>query len=396
MTRHPRLVLGVDAGGSKTAAWLATAELPTGSADALHHEVRRVGHEVRDALPAGRAAADPRPKNGPTDTASVAASSSHPIGSTEARRQATLAQPAWMPTEHGVLGRGQAGGANPREIGFEAAWLAVRRAIDLAFADAGMLPCTVSALCLGMAGAGRTEEQKTLTQLAQADAVAEQVRVIGDAEPLLPAAFPDAVGVALISGTGSLAWGRDATGGVQRSGGWGYLLGDEGSGYWLAMAALQAVAKAIDGRGPQTALIGAALQHFQVSQPPLLIGRIYDLAMTRGEIARFCPLVFQLMPIDPVARQVIERGADELAMMVASLARRLGLKSQRYQLALAGGVLRSQPRLQSAVLERLIDLNWQPADARIVEHPAWGAVQLARALAESRSVSADPATHGRS
>src|SRR5205823_15045021 len=128
-----------------------------------------------------------------------------------------------------VLGRGQAGSGNPRAAGFDAAQTNIASAIDAAFADAKLPLTTAAAACFGLAGAGREIEQQRIASWAEKHGIAQNVRVTGDAEPILAAASPENCGVALICGTGSLAWGRNRAGVIARAGGWGYLLGDEGS-----------------------------------------------------------------------------------------------------------------------------------------------------------------------
>src|SRR5438477_9802043 len=99
--------------------------------------------------------------------------------------------------------------------------------VEAAFSDA-KLPRTVAvAACFGLAGAGREIEQQRIVAWATEQKIARAIRVTGDAEPILAAASSDNSGVALICGTGSMAWGRNAAGKTARCGGWGYLIGDE-------------------------------------------------------------------------------------------------------------------------------------------------------------------------
>ena len=156
-----------------------------------------------------------------------------------------------------ILGRGIAGPGNPRAAGFDVAQANIDAAIDAAFAAADLPRTTVAAACFGLAGAGRPDEQQRIAAWARQQRIAERIRVCGDAEPILAAASPENSGIVLIAGTGSLAWGRNQAGETARCGGWGYLLGDEGSGYAIALAGLHAAMRAADGRGPQTDLLAA-------------------------------------------------------------------------------------------------------------------------------------------
>ena len=92
-----------------------------------------------------------------------------------------------------------------------------------------------------------------------------QVIVVNDALVALVAGAGDAEGVVVVAGTGSIAYGRDASGRAARAGGWGYLLGDEGGGFWIGRAALMAVVRQFDGRGPVTLLTPMILEHLELS-----------------------------------------------------------------------------------------------------------------------------------
>src|SRR5439155_21475116 len=197
---------------------------------------------------------------------------------------------AWLapmndPSNAVVLGRGQAGPGNPRAAGFEVALANIGAAIDAAFTDA-KLPRTVAvAACFGLAGAGREIEQQRIVALATEQKIARAIRVTGDAEPILAAASSDNSGVALICGTGSMAWGRNAAGKTARCGGWGFLIGDEGSAYWIARAGLTAAVRGADGRGEMTALLPRFQKELQAAAPQDLVDRVYSPQMTRERIA---------------------------------------------------------------------------------------------------------------
>src|SRR5947209_19543433 len=113
---------------------------------------------------------------------------------------------------------------------------------------------TVAAACLGLAGIDRQEGLDVIHGWAARTALGGSVSVANDAALLLAAGTPEGWGLAVVAGTGSIAWGRDRAGREDRAGGWGYLLGDEGSGYAVAVAALRAVALAAGRTGPPTEL----------------------------------------------------------------------------------------------------------------------------------------------
>lgn len=275
------------------------------------------------------------------------------------------------------LGKGSAGPGNPRAVGFESACEQIEKAITAAFADAQFTSGKVAAICLGVAGAGRSSEQKQLQDWAEQKSLAEKIIVTHDAEPILAAATPDCVGIALISGTGSFAWGRNADGETARVGGWGHLFGDEGSGYAIALAGLRAAAKSVDGRGQQTRLLDAFLDQLQASDPSQLIGKVYGGPLSRDEIARMAEVVFTVaVEGDAVANCLLDEAVQDLKTTVSALAEKLNLTPVEWTLALTGGVLVRQPEFRQKLTE---SLSISENQVSLVKEPVAGAVALARA-----------------
>jgi len=154
-----------------------------------------------------------------------------------------------------MVGRGLAGPSNYHGIGTAAASTALRAALSAALAQAEVELASVRALCLGLAGVARPADKVWLEAWLAERAPGIPAMIVNDTDLMLAGGTPDEWGVALICGTGSNVYGRDRQGRVARAGGWGYLLGDEGSGYAIGLAALQAILRAADGRAPQTQLV---------------------------------------------------------------------------------------------------------------------------------------------
>ena len=293
----------------------------------------------------------------------------------------TAAWLAPLDAEGEVLGRGQAGPGNPRAAGFDAALANIDAAIAAAFADAGVPRAAVQSACFGLAGAGRASEQQQITAWLLDRGIARQVQVTGDAEPILAAASPHNIGVALICGTGSLAIGRNAAGEAVRCGGWGYVLGDEGSAYWIARSGLQAAVRAADGRGPATALLDRFQQALHASESLQLVERVYAAEMSRERLADLAKVVFETADEDDVARSIVSTAAHELALLIATAVQRLAFGGGDYPLALAGGVILNQPRLREELLNQLQQQASAPQSVVLVHEPVRGALALARRLA---------------
>lgn len=287
---------------------------------------------------------------------------------------------AWLATVHSdqLAGRGEAGPGNPRAAGMSAATAEIAAAISRAFADASLPSTSLAGLCLGVAGAGRKEEQEELAAWAATHRTADKIVVTHDAEPILAAASPNSVGIALISGTGSLAWGRSAAGNEDRAGGWGYLFGDEGSGYSIALAGLRAAARGADGRGETTQLLDDFLRRFDISEASSLIESVYGAALSRRQIASLADIVFTAAPGDRVAAQIVEEAGEQLAVMVTTLADRLQLSAGETTLGLAGGVLTNQPDFRADVISKT---QISPERVVTVSHPAAGALLIAQRAA---------------
>src|SRR5262245_40133550 len=120
----------------------------------------------------------------------------------------------------------------------------------------------IAAICVGMAGVDRPTEANSVRLIVERLSPGAAVLIVNDALIALEAGVNSAAGIVVVAGTGSIAYGRDARGRAARAGGWGYVLGDEGSGYWIGRQALQAVVRSADGRGPATSLTPLVLEHF--------------------------------------------------------------------------------------------------------------------------------------
>ncbi len=279
-----------------------------------------------------------------------------------------------------VLGRGIAGASNYQNIGEIAAWAALDAAIAAAFADAALAPSAVAAVGLGLAGVDRPEDRALFEGWAAGRFGGAPVVIANDAELVLAAGTPDGWGIALISGTGSIVFGRSPQGEMARAGGWGHILGDEGSGYAIGVEALRAVMRAFDGRGPATALTDAVLAHWSLKTPPDLVGRVYRESGGTAEIATLAALVDGAAGDgDAVAVDILRAAGRELAITVQAVARRLALPMPA-PCALAGGVIVRGQVVRTAFLAAAEALGLRLDPITPVTEPAQGAIRLAANL----------------
>ena len=212
----------------------------------------------------------------------------------------------------------------------------------------------VVALWAGMAGAGREAVRAELEGALARAGVAERVRVGTDAEAAFQDAFGDGPGVLLLAGTGSIACGCAQDGRQSRVGGWGFLLGDEGSGCAIGLEAMKWVARSDDGRAPATQLRERLLAHLGLGAADELIP--WASAATRAAIAGLVPLVAATAEAgDGAAREILASAVTELEAHVLTLLERLGPWGSPPTVALGGGLLRQGGPLREAmarVLER--------------------------------------------
>jgi N-acetylglucosamine kinase-like BadF-type ATPase len=205
-------------------------------------------------------------------------------------------------------------------------------------------------LCCGLAGAGRVAERDAVRAQLEAAGVAAHVLVVGDAEAAMADAFDGSPGVLLIAGTGSIAWATTPEGDAVRVGGWGQLLGDEGSGFAIGLAGLRAVVRAADGRDPPTLLQGELLSAAEIPDMEDLV-RFTERA-AKSAIGALAPAVIRCAAVgDPVAAAIRDSAVRELALLGATAARRAGLAEPR--IALAGGLIAPGGVLRDALAAEL-------------------------------------------
>jgi len=276
-----------------------------------------------------------------------------------------------------LLGAGTAGSSNYQAVGFAAAVAALQEAIAAAFHDAGRMGQAAVA-CVGLAGAGRPDDRAHFEKWAAQQGFARRWAIVGDAELVLAAGTPAGWGVALICGTGSIGYARTPDGRSARAGGWGYLLGDEGSGYDVALRALRLATQTADGRADAPAILQAALDHWGLSEPQQLVQQVYRTGMMPAEVATLAQRIAALAEAgDPNAEAIVDAAAHELARLGVAAARQLGMHAP--PLALAGGLFSASPRLRASIATHA---GAALGPLMYVAEPARGAIKIARRLIE--------------
>ena len=284
-----------------------------------------------------------------------------------------------------VLGSGLGGPSNIDDVGLEAATDNIAQAVRVARAVAGLEPQPFAGAFLGLAGVVAERDRALVHGIARRLELSEQIGVDHDCRIALAGGLSGRSGAVLIVGTGSSCYGVNDSGESWRSGGWGSLISDEGSGYFLGREGLIAAVRSLDGRGPASSLAAAMLRSLGVTQPDDLLHRLYVTGLTRTEIAALAPIILECAADgDEAALEIVERGSNLLTECVAAVAKHLRL--ERFELVVVGGLYREsllvQNRLQGTLLERV-------PQCRIVSPelpPVLGACLLALGGAASSAV----------
>jgi N-acetylglucosamine kinase len=271
-----------------------------------------------------------------------------------------------------VRAEARAGGANLQvqgELGVEKVLYEILERLEP--------PGPIAAVCLGMAGVDRPGERDVIHGVLRRLGLhwTSRTRIENDAFIALVAGAAERVGIVVVAGTGSVAYGVDAAGRTARSGGWGYLLGDEGSAYWLGHAALRRAIRAADGRDEETSLVDRLARRLDLEVPAGLVSWFYDQEHFRFRVAELAPLVEEAAAAgDRAAVELIDHGAEHLARAARAVARQLAFPGD-FPLVLSGGAFRACPSLGER-LRASLELP-RARVTRLVTEPARGAVTLA-------------------
>ncbi len=231
------------------------------------------------------------------------------------------------------------------------------------------LPANPAACCAGSAGAEVPSGRAMLARVLGSALPESRISVVHDSRLVLAAAGFD-TGLALIAGTGSVAYGRDGEGREARAGGWGWLLGDEGSGTWIVREAARELMRRRDAAEPAGAMGEALMEASGTRSLDAFQGALYRKSEP-GQWAALAGAVFESAEADKAAAKIVERAGMELGDLVDQVRKATGIDGP---LVLAGGLILNQPRLEAAVRGRF------PDAIRLEAEPVEGALRLAAAL----------------
>ena len=284
-----------------------------------------------------------------------------------------------------VLGIGIGGTSNYDDVGKEVAQTTIEMAVQEALSLASIERSHSAAVFLGMAGVTSATDKQHIRDIAVALqlAPADHIGVNHDCSSALAGGLEGRPGIVQILGTGSSCYGRNAAGANWMAGGRGQLISDEASGNWLGIQAMRMAVRAYDGRTPATSLLPAVLAALEIDSIEEILHRQFVVGLTRAEIATLAPLVLAAADDgDAVAAEILERGAQEVAEMVAAVAHKLGLdRAPVCEVCLVGGVVEGSASYRQRITAAIKRLTPTAAVKLPTLPPVLGAAILALELA---------------
>jgi glucosamine kinase len=294
--------------------------------------------------------------------------------------------------ESSLLATATAGASNITRVGEAGAREALREAMLGACRSAKINPQQVQRACVGAAGAGRKEIAGAVGKIV-AEIIPGEIKVVGDMEIALAAAFGEGPGVIVIAGTGSIAYGRDAKGQTARAGGWGFAISDEGSAHWIGRAAISAVLREADLVGDDKAeqdRAWPAERLFRELKTAWRVGSLPQLARIANANPDFADLFPAVLAAaesgDAAARQVIAQASGELVRLADIVSQRLSSGQHSSVLssvpmAMAGGVFRHAAMIREIFYNGVRAANPDVVLNPEVVDPVLGALRMARRTA---------------
>lgn len=223
------------------------------------------------------------------------------------------------------------------------------RLLDDAICGRRITDC--QAICIGSAGVGNPDAVSFIKEAVKSKGFKCPVHITADSVTAHAGALNAREGVVLIAGTGTICFGRKNTGEAMRTGGYGHLIDDEGSGYDIARRMLRAVVRAADGRGPETILRELVFRQLQISELGEMIGWLYQKDRTKKEIAYLAVLLGEALEAeDAVAREIVEEVAEALVEISSPV---VDFFDKRTVVALSGSVLKFNKKIQETYILKM-------------------------------------------
>lgn len=285
-----------------------------------------------------------------------------------------------------IRGEGRSDAANLLRVGLDNAVNHIRQAVTDACREAAITVEQISAACIGLAGVSQPDYHRQMLDALKAALPIPAIQLETDARVALAGATGNQPGVVIIAGTGSIACGINSRGRFARAGGWGPIMGDEGSGSYIGRRALESVMMSYDFRGEATSMTAPVLRHFGVSSPPELTTVIYDSSSKeKGEVqAKIAQLsrvaVEAAEQGDEVATGILRDAASELAKTALAVIDQLRMERDTFRVAYVGGVFEAGELILKPLREEIQKVAPNADVAPPIDAPVIGAAKMAQAI----------------
>lgn len=251
-----------------------------------------------------------------------------------------------------IVSEGISGPSNPLRVGVENAVSNISKAVITACDKASATQSDIVSATLGLAGVRRTDIRERVRQRIIEILQIPKVEIVIDAEIALYGTTLGKAGLVIISGTGSICYGKDEKGNAARAGGWGPIAGDEGGGIKIATQGLQAIAKALDGRGKTTKLSIVGEEYFRASTPEDLLVAIYSPQMDNRRLAGFAKYVVETaMKGDEIAIEILSIAGFELGLAAYAVIKKLNMRDKKVPIGTVGSIFKAGELLTKPLLE---------------------------------------------
>lgn len=247
------------------------------------------------------------------------------------------------------LSHALSGPANLSSCGIGSFRVALEKALREALCPLASMKPRIRAVGLGVAGLEGFQDKRLVEKVVNTVLKSRSAKIVlkSDVSMALFGALEKKPGILVLAGTGSIAIGRNEAGEMMRTGGLGYLLGDEGSGFELGQRGIRAALRSADGTGPETGLLLALKTCYGLESPMDLLPLIYKSPSRVEMIARFAPQVIDLgSKGDSLAEGIFQDAVTSLLNLTLALARKLNL-TKPFPLVPSGGLFQNQTFLEA-------------------------------------------------
>lgn len=253
-----------------------------------------------------------------------------------------------------ILFGARSGPSNYHSIGVENAKSNLKILINQICNRAGIEINDISFVSAGLAGIDRERDKQIINNIFKDIGIKCELLLNNDAKTALVGALGMDLGVIIICGTGSIALGIDQKGNFIRAGGWGHLISDEGSGYYLGIKAIEAVMKACDYRIENTILTEKVLKILNLQSCEEIIGYIYDKKRTKDDIAKIAPVVFEAVyEKDETALNIMNNSIEHLVDITYTVLKRFNTEKEKIPVTYGGGIFENVEVYRNKFINRL-------------------------------------------